>query len=208
MPSVSEQIVREYFEALGFLVRQPTKYRVQARAKEAREQIDLVVWNPQPLPKSTGRRVIWDSSDVRSVSRAIVSIHGWHSERITPAVLKFSPELAQIAEEAVGKAAQQLLGRGPLRRIVCLPELPVSPQLRKKTLELLKEKGVDGVLLFRSMLLELIEYVNRDRSYDHSPLLQVLRILKRYDLLREPQMPLFPPRRRRRSSAADTEQAR
>ena len=32
MASVNEWIVREYLEALGFLVRQPRKYQVMARA--------------------------------------------------------------------------------------------------------------------------------------------------------------------------------
>ncbi|HIE11407.1 MAG TPA: hypothetical protein EYP62_07310 [Kiritimatiellae bacterium] len=197
--AVSEQIVREYFESLGFLVRQPTKYRVQARHKEAVEQIDLVVWNPSPARRSRAGRILWDSSDVRAVTRGIVSVHGWHSERITPAVLKFSPELAEVGEREVVRAAGRLVGKGAVSRIVCLSDLPASAQLSKKTLHMLREKGVDGVILFRTMLLELVGYVERDRIYDHSELLQLLRILKRYDLFREPQMDLFPVRRGRTS---------
>ncbi|MFR6032297.1 MAG: hypothetical protein ACLUKN_03405 [Bacilli bacterium] len=39
-------IVREYFEINGFLVRQFYKYQVQSRKKRADEEIDLVVYNP------------------------------------------------------------------------------------------------------------------------------------------------------------------
>ncbi|RKX30938.1 MAG: hypothetical protein DRP22_04475, partial [Verrucomicrobia bacterium] len=130
MSTVSDQIVREYFESLGFLVRQPTKYRVQGRSKEPVEQIDFVVWNPQPARPAgsrrahRARRLVWDSSDLRGVARAIVSVHGWHSERITPAVLKFSPEVLKIAEEEVARQAVPLIGKGPVARVVCLPGLP------------------------------------------------------------------------------------
>ena len=46
MSAVNEAIVREYFESLGFLVRQPRKYQVSARPKHIEEEVDLLVVNP------------------------------------------------------------------------------------------------------------------------------------------------------------------
>ncbi len=46
MSSVNEWVVREYLEALGFLVRQPRKYQVVARSKGLHEEVDLLAVNP------------------------------------------------------------------------------------------------------------------------------------------------------------------
>ena len=44
MSGFDENIVREYFELHGFLVRQVRKYQVQSRRKVAEEEIDLIVY--------------------------------------------------------------------------------------------------------------------------------------------------------------------
>ena len=49
MAGFDENIVREYFELHGFLVRQLRKYQVQSRRKLAEEEIDLIVYNPTYL---------------------------------------------------------------------------------------------------------------------------------------------------------------
>ena len=46
------------------------------------------------------------------------------------------------------------------------------------------------------MLMELIERIEVTNNYEKSDLLQVLRILKNYDLLKGPQLELFRGRRR------------
>jgi hypothetical protein len=57
--------------------------------------------------------------------------------------------------------------------------------------QLLKERGVDAIISFRAMLLDLIASVETNRSYGKSDTLQVIRLLKNYDLLKEPQMDLL-----------------
>jgi hypothetical protein len=56
---------------------------------------------------------------------------------------------------------------------------------------LLKERGVDGIISFRTILQELISRVEVNRNYRKSDTLQMIRILKNYDLLKDPQMDLF-----------------
>ena len=46
----------------------------------------------------------------------------------------------------------------------------------------------------RAILLDLVEKVEVNRSYRKSDTLEVLRILKNYELLRDPQMDLLPAR--------------
>lgn len=191
MSAVSEWIVREYFEALGCLVRQPRKYMVSARAKRPDEEIDLVVFNPQAEGREPSKELVWSGSDARAVSRGIVGIRGWHTERFSPAVLRESPEVYRFADEDVESFIPQSLGEGPVSKILCLPGLPSSAELKAETLAILKENGIDGVLLFRTMLLELAGGLEASKSYEKSDLLQLLRILKNYDLLKGAQMELF-----------------
>ena len=54
------------------------------------------------------------------------------------------------------------------------------------------------VIPFRTMLAELLDEVRINRNYQKSDLLQIIRILKNYEFLREPQMELFTGRRRKR----------
>ena len=104
----------------------------------------------------------------------------------------------RLTEDAVLLGAREMLGEGPVAKVLCLPEFPASGELRSEALELLREKGIDGVILFRTMLLDLAAYVDVNRNYEKSDLLQTLRILKNYDLLRDAQMELFRRRRRRK----------
>lgn len=207
MSAVSEWIVREYFESLGFLVRQPRKYQVVARAKQIEEEIDLLVLNPTVTEHRVPDALLWGAAELKSVSRAVVGVRGWHTERFSPAVIELSPEIFRFAESAAVKNVARDFGPAPIAKVLCLPELPAAGVLRTKAQDLFKAKGIDGVILFRTMLLELAARVDVNKNYEKSDLLQVLRILKNYDLLKGPQMELFksrkgkPPRRQERQGA-------
>lgn len=83
-----------------------------------------------------------------------------------------------------------MVGGDGLLKILIVPGLPRDARTRQRSIELLKTKGVDGVISFRSILQELIAGVQINRNYQKSDLLQVLRLLKNYHLLKEPQMEL------------------
>lgn len=194
MPAVSETIAREYFEALGFLVQQPRKYMVMARSKKPAEEVDFLAVNPLAsgavVPPEPAQMVV-NGADVRRVSRAMVSVRGWHTDRFSPATLDLAPEIVRFAGDAAVREATRVLGEGPLAKVLCLPNLPTSRELARTTLERLREKGVDYVVLFPTMLRELIRDVEVSKSYERSDLLQTLRILKNYDLLKGEQLELF-----------------
>jgi hypothetical protein len=209
MSAVSELIVREYLESLGFLVRMPRKYMVIARARRPDEEVDLLAWRPDgggPPPEPG----VWTGEQLRKVRSAMIAVRGWHTETFSPAVMEMSPELFRFAEPDSARAAGDRMGGEPLTRILCLPSLPSAEDSRAAALRLLARRGVDGVLTFRTILLEMIAMVETPRHYERSDLLQILRILKTYDLLQSPQMDLFrggraspASRRGRRRGAAD-----
>ncbi len=200
MSSVNETIVREYFESLGFLVNQPRKYQVMARAKQAVEEVDFVVFNQQGGAGELPPFDVWGATELRQVARAVIGVRGWHSERFSPAKLDLEKDLFRLADNSVIQKAHRQLGPGPVAKILCLPDLPPPGPMRARSLAILQAGGIDGVVLFRPMLLELVRSVDAQKNYERSDLLQVLRILKAHDLLKDAQLDLFRMKKKRNES--------
>lgn len=195
MASVNEWIAREYFEMLGFLVIQPCKYSVSGK-KRIEEETDLIILNPLVTEQVLPPALLWTKSDLKKISRAIVGVYGWHTDRFYPNMLEKLPEIVRYAGDESVKMAARQLGGGPIAKILCLSQLPVAQKLKDETLRILKAKGIDGVLDFRAMLLEIINGVDKNRNYEKSDVLQIIRILKNYDLLkRDAQLEFFGGRR-------------
>lgn len=201
MSAIDEGIVREYFEQNGFLVRQVRKYQVQARKKTGDEEIDLLVYNPSWQRGARKPDFFLFSNELPLVHRAMIAVKGWHTGVFTPNMLKSSPEIFRFLEDNVMKEATRFFpaattdagesGDDPLTKILVLPSLPTQEPFRTQSVEMLKERGVDAIISFRSMLLDLIEKTEINRNYGKSDTLQVIRILKNYDLLKDAQMDLL-----------------
>ncbi len=196
MSAIDEGIVREYFEQNGFFVRQVRKYQVQSRKKTSGEEIDLLVYNPTWQAGSRRPDFFLFPSELPFIQRALVAVKPWHTDVFTPAMLRSAPEIFSFLEENVLKQVKRLFapdtgeGRGELVKILVLPALPTAEPFRSQSVELLKSHGVDAIISFRAMLLDLIEKVETNRSYKKSDALQMIRILKNYELLRDPQLNL------------------
>lgn len=195
--SVSETIVREYFELHEFLVRQYRKYVGQTRRQD--DDIDFFVLNPKPQKREGALPFVLGSADLPFVERAIVVVKGWHTETFGPGVLEKSPEIFRFVEPKALQRAERAFGPGGATlKLLVLPSLPHGAAAREQSITLLRSKGVDAVIPFRTMLADLIASAEPNRNYQKSDLLQVIRILKNYDFLKGPQMELFRPRRKRR----------
>jgi hypothetical protein len=200
MSAIDESIVREYFEQSGFLVRQLRKYQVQVRRKTGDEDIDLLVYNPAPAKPAHRPDFFLFANELPYVHRAIVVVKGWHATgRFTPATLKSNSEIFRFLEENVLKEITRLFpvdsdepgAAGDLVKILVLPGLPTAEPYRSQTVTMLKERGVDAIISFRAMLLDLIDRIEINRNYRKSDTLQVMRILKNYDLLKDSQLDMF-----------------
>ena len=190
MSAVDENIVREFFESQGFLVCQRRKYIVQSRQKSGDEEIDLIVINPRATASETSLNFELTSADLQHVSRAVVAVKGWHTEVFTPGVLLHQPRIFAFVEKKAIEDAQRLAGGNNLTKILVVPGLPKDGRLLTQSIGALKSKGVDHVLSFRAILQDLIGSVATNRNYQKSDLLQILRLLKNYDLIKEPQLEL------------------
>jgi hypothetical protein len=199
MSAIDEGIVREYFEQNGFLVRQVRKYQVQARRKTGDEEVDLIVYNPAYVRSARKPDFFLFANELAYIHRAIVVVKGWHTGRFTPNMLKSSPEIFRFLEENVLKEvtrffpvdAEEPGNASDVTKILVLPSLPVAEPFRSQSVTMLKEHGVDAIISFRSMLLDIIERVEINKSYGKSDTLQVIRILKNYDLLKDAQLDLL-----------------
>ena len=150
MAAVSETIVREYFELHGFYVRQQRKYVTPSRLED--DEIDFFVINPRgvggtPLPFVLG------SADLAGVARAIVVVKGWHTETFSSSVLANAPEIFRFLDPAAFRLATQSFGgEGPLTKLLVVPALPAANEARQQSIDMLRGKGLDGVIPFRTML--------------------------------------------------------
>ncbi len=204
MPSLSETLVRDWLEHLGFLVCQPRKYQVVGRMKRPDEEPDLLGWNPLaqgPLPEPG----IWNGAALRRARAIAVGVKGWFTERFGPSLFQDSSELLRLGVPEVRRAAARRLGVEDVVAVLCLPALPASAELRRRTLEIVNRHGISGVVLFRTVLVELAAVAARRLDYDRSDVLQLLRIVRASGLLRDAQPELFRLRaaRRRPSTRAD-----
>jgi hypothetical protein len=213
MSAIDEGIVREFFEQNGFFVRQVRKYQVQARRKTGEEEIDLLVHNPSWRKGSRRPDFFLFSTELPFVHQAVVSVKPWHTDVFTPAMLKGSPEIFAFLEQNVLRQAARLFpaeadGVGAdVAKILVLPSIPTAEPFRSQSVELLKERGVDGIISFRAMLLDLIEKIDANRNYGKSDTLQVIRVLKNYDLLRDAQLDLLSDRMQTARRARATQAA-
>ncbi len=201
MAAVSETIVREYFELHEFLVRQRRKYIGQTRGEDE-DDIDFFVLNPHPQTREAPLPFVLGSPDLAFIERAIVVVKGWHTETFSPSRLTHSPEIFRFVEPKVFQQAARAFGKdGMPLKILVVPALPHEAQAREQSVELLRSKGVDAVVPFRTMLADLVRVTEVNRNYQKSDLLQLIRILKNYEFFREPQLELFRAKGKRRVKA-------
>lgn len=195
MSAVSEAIVREYFELHGFFVRQQRKYIAPSRRED--DEIDFLVVNTRATASPVLPFVL-ESANLDAIARAVVVVKGWHTDTFSPGLLANAPEIFRFLEPAVFQHAARAFGEDITpTKILVVPALPHGAEARRQSIELLRAKGLDAVIPFRTILADLVAQIEVNRNYQKSDLLQVIRILKNYDFIRDPQMELFKPSRRR-----------
>jgi hypothetical protein len=191
MSVVNESVVREYFEMLGYLVSQPRKFTTPGRQKKVDEEVDFVIMNPTVPESQLPGHLVWTTPDLKHVGCAVVAVRGWHTERFYASTIEQTPDILRFVEPGPIRFAGKLLGTESVAKILCIPKLPASGDLKDKTIRLLKGRGIDGIISFATMLSELVGRVDKNKNYEKSDLLQILRILQSYDFFRDAQMEFF-----------------
>ena len=186
MSDATVQIVREFFEFNGFHVMTHWQHDT-VRPRGTEHGIQLYVENTVPAvdrPLDLVLRV----GDIPAVPRALVEVRAWHTERFYASVFESNPVLFEVAGEAARARARQVFGRPDVKSILVISELPASPEPRQRAIDAARERGVDHVIEFPTILHEIIEKLNAHVSYAPSQTLQTVRLLKRYDFIRYQQL--------------------
>ncbi len=200
MASVNEQLVKEFFEVLGYFTIQPAKHIGKMLSPE--DEIDFIVYNPHITNHILTTEIFWDVHDLKTVRQAVVKVIGTHTTRFYPANLEHIQELTRFTKHSTLRWAASRLNVEEIATVLCVSQLPASPSLRKKTLDMLKANGVNGVISFRTILITLIQAIDLNKNYEKSDVLQIIRLIKNYDLIKPLDMQLFSRKHKIKKGAA------
>jgi len=190
MSAISETIVREFLEARGFLVQQGRKFVAPSRRHDS--HIDFFATHPAASEPEAALPFELRPADLNQIRRAVFAVKGWHTETFSAAVMANSPEIFRFAQPAAAKEAEKVFGTDAVfLKILVAPSLPSTKKLRRESIEMFRSKGVDGVIEFPAVLSALMDDVEKNRNYQRSDVLQLIRVLKAHGMLRERQMELF-----------------
>ena len=177
MSGFDENIVREYFELNGFFVRQVPKYSIQSRKKSFNEVVALLINKPDVIKEQTITNFQLFSADMESIQKAVVVVRSWYLSEFS----KESFENDKIWESISNSYSN----------IIVLPGLPSNDPHRSESIKILKANGIDGIITYSTVLESLLRQVQANIIYQKSDLLQLMRILKIYNMVKDPQMTLF-----------------
>ena len=109
---------------------------------------------------------VLSSLDLIFIERAIVVVKGWHTETFSSARLTRTPEIFRFVEPKVFQQAARAFGKdGTPLKILVVPALPHDPQASLESIALLRSKGIDAVIPFRTMLADLVSKTEVNRNY-------------------------------------------
>lgn len=194
---MDEWIAREYLELNGFVTMPLRKGRSQSKRSASEEGIDFYIRNMKPVEGDRDPDFLLFSSELRHLRSAVVCVRGWHGDKAALASMSNGADMAKYLEANVLKKVEKWfefehwreLGESEFpKRILVAPVFPMQEAYRARIVSALKDKGVDGILSFKSMLLDIIDRVDTRHVYPKSQLLQLVRTLKTFDLIKDSQM--------------------
>ena len=204
MSGFDENIVREYFELNGFFVRQVPKYSIQSRKKSFNEVVALLINKPDVINEQTITNFQLFSADMESIQKAVVVVRSWYLSEFSPELLKSSSKLFNFLKKNVFNQSEEYFSKESFENdkiwesisnsysnIIVLPGLPSNDPHRSESIEILKANGIDGIITYSTVLESLLRQVQANIIYQKSDLLQLMRILKIYNMVKDPQMTLF-----------------
>ncbi|MCX7917784.1 MAG: hypothetical protein N2589_06650, partial [bacterium] len=107
----------------------------------------------------------------------------WHTLKFTPSVIKkFSSEIFDITDENFYKKAKNFFKKNEFKKILIIPGLPTTNHLRNESIRIIKEKGINHIILFYTVISGLVEKIDERKLYQ-SHTLEIMRILKFYKFL-------------------------
>ena len=200
MLDVEQEIVEAYFESNGFLVRQAGKPDDSENKKKTLPLPTIAVFNPAIQTSDSQLSFRLFTGDLRGVRSALVSRLGWENSSFSNSILSSDARLLKFFKKEVTQERISLgYNPGPelpgeLDGELSLPfgcsGLPRNGQTQG-VVHLSRDMGVGGVLSLSSMLENLLRQSLPTLKYSNNGVFQMLKLLKVYQLAREPQLDMF-----------------
>jgi len=197
---VERELVETYFESNGFLVRQTGNLEVVSGRKKHEKLVTLGIFNPAVSHNASMSFRLY-TGDLSKIRSGLVTLLGWGNSDFANGMLNNDSSLVKFFKKEVkdsrlntgfnssSELAQS--GMGPLKRLLIVPALPRNETKAGDVFSMLKEIGVDGVLTLRSLLENLLKQTEPANLYPGKPFFQILKLLKVYELAKEPQLEMF-----------------
>jgi hypothetical protein len=190
MAETNTRVVREFLEASDFIVITNRKFQLQKAEPPGRYSIDLLGRNMQCAERESPLPMRLRAEHMRYIPNVIVGVKGWHSQKFSASLVDSMKELYYFVSPAALEYAREAFDGAPFKSVLVISEAPSDEDARLKMEEILGERGVDHVLEFPTILNFLISHVEVSVNYVGSDVLQLLRYLKRYGLVKGLQMDL------------------
>ena len=201
MVDIEQEIMEAYFESNGFLVRQAGKPNDSEIKKKSLPLPTIAVLNPAVQSSDTNLSFRLFTGDLKGVRSALVSRLGWENSSFSNSILNSDAKLMKFFKQEVTQERISLgYNPGPelpeswMGSYLCLlvvPALPRNEVKLKDLFVLFREMGVGGVLCLSSMLENLLRQSMPTLKYSNNGVFQMLKLLKVYQLAREPQLDMF-----------------
>ena len=198
---IEHDLMEAYFESNGFLVRQAGRVESVTVRKKPESIMTLAIFNPAVPENSASLGVRLYTGDLIKIRSALVSSIGWGNSEFVNGMLDNDGLLVKFFKKEVKENRIQPgfnpgpelaeSGMGSFSRLLIVPALPRNEAKLSEVLSMLQGIGVDGVFTLRSMLENLLRQSEPSKSYPGKPFFQVLKLLKAYELTKEPQLEMF-----------------
>ncbi|MCM8772937.1 MAG: hypothetical protein NC926_06590 [Candidatus Omnitrophica bacterium] len=140
----------------------------------------LILKNTKKTTKEIEEFVI-EKEKINFIKQGILKVISWHTLKFTPSVIKkFLPEIIDMPDDKIYRN----LIEEHYKKILVIPGLPSTPELKNESIKILKENRINHIILFPTIISGLIEKIN-ERTLYQSHTLEIIRILKFYKFLSE-----------------------
>lgn len=188
MSDINLQLVKEFFELNGFMILTNRKHQLRKIGADWEYSIELLVGNLNFVEPATEPGFVLEPRNLKAIPRAIVDVKGWHTEVFYPSTIEQGRTLFAFVSPESLQYASRVFKEEPFSKVIVLSELPSNKEILDRSIDVLRKNGIDHVIEFATILKDLISRVQVNYNYTESDTLQLVRLMKRYGLVKDLQM--------------------
>jgi len=188
MSDINLQLVKEFFELNGFMILTNRKHQLRKIGADWEYSIELLVGNLNFVEPATEPGFVLEPRNLKAIPRAIVDVKGWHTEVFYPSTIEQGRTLFAFVSPESLQYASRVFKDEPFSKVIVLSELPSNKEILDRSIDVLRKNGIDHVIEFATILKDLISRVQVNYNYTESDTLQLVRLMKRYGLVKDLQM--------------------